>query len=136
MPESPVNPYESPSAGNDARSRQPAPPSATGFWVWTALNALFLAGILATQPVFAARLESLEADLPPITALVLGPVLPWIHGGLLVAIVAARRALKAERFNEVWEIILIALLGAFVGYYLIGFSLPYCSGPQQLTWAS
>jgi len=125
MPESPVNPYKSPSAGDDARSRRPSPPSSTGFWVWTALNALFLAGLLATQPVFAARLEALGAGLPPVTTLVLGPVFPWIHGGLLVAIIAARRALNAERYSNFWEGALLVLVGVVVSYYVIAIWLAY-----------
>ncbi|HUT95838.1 MAG TPA: hypothetical protein VMY37_40675 [Thermoguttaceae bacterium] len=136
MPESPVNPYESPSAAEETRSPRPTPPSATGFWVWTALNALLLLGILATKPVFASRFEALEAELPSHTTFALGPVIPWIHGGLLVAIIAARRALKAERYKDLWEVILIVLLSAVVGYYLIAFSLPLFPIRQPLTWAS
>ena len=136
MPESPVNPYESPSAAEETRSRRPTTPSATGFWAWTVLNALFLVGILATQRVFAAGFEARKIELPYLTTVVLGPVFPSIHGVLLLTIIAARRALKAERFNVIWESILFVLLGVIVGYYVIALWLAYPTGPPPLTWAS
>ena len=133
MPESPVNPYESPSAAEETRSRRPTTPSATGFRVLLVLNASALVGILVTQGLFAARLEALEAELPPLTTLALGPVLPSIHVILLLTIIAVRRALKAERYNDFWESILLVLLGVIVGNYIIAVWLAYPFRPPPLT---
>ena len=133
MPERPVNPYKSPSAASDQqRGLRQAPPKPDFFWP-IVLNAVMLIAMLATQAVFKRWLDTLEAELPFLTTVALGPVFPSILAGSLLATLALRRLLIKERFRNTWVVILVVVLGVAAGFCIVAFSLPFMVGIDQLT---
>ena len=133
MPDSPVNPYKSPSAASDGQSgRREAPPKPDFFWP-IVLNALILIAMLASQGAFKRWAEARELALPFSTTVALGPVFPSILAGLLLATIAARRLLRNERYRRIWAFILIVLLGTVAGYYLLALWVALPFPPHALT---
>ena len=133
MPDSPFNPYQSPSAASEGQSGRRGERTKTGFEWAIVLNGLILVAVLASQGVFNRTMQALEMELPFSTTLALGPVLPSMLAGLLLATIAARRLLRNERYRSIWEFLLIILLGTVAGYYVIAVLLPFASWPVSLT---
>ncbi len=133
MPDSPVNPYKSPSAASDEQcGPRETPPKPDFFWL-IVLNAVILIAILASQGALKRWLEALEVALPFFTTVALGPVPPSILAGSLLATIAARRRLRNERYRRIWEFVLMVLLGVVAGFYVIQLLLPFAGGPVRLT---
>ncbi len=130
MPTRRVNPYESPSA-DDSRDRVPVR------WLrlslWAGANVIALTAVVVSQVLLRRRFAAMEMELPSLTQLAMGPLVP-VALGILLALTAAINVGTEDRWQELWEYVFVVFLGVTVGFFVIACWMPFATGPMELTF--